>query len=261
MARAAMKRERSDPITGAQPIARNRGGVAASHEPARGIETRRKLLALELAIVFGGILLLTFVARRTIAPPSRSPALLSTPQPTWSRVSTAEPARVSTRWASALAPVPASAPAIWNATKAERVSRIVRDYDELTLMALRGFGAPREGSAPASLALLRQLALIDQEKRRDLAAVLTVRELEDLELQETAAGRLVNQVLGGTSATEDQRRAVFRLQHEFELQFGGSTIATPPSDFEREAARQRTQAQIRTVLGDHLFSSWLTTAQ
>lgn len=140
-------------------------------------------------------------------------------------------------------------------TKAVLVARINRDYDAIRLAALAANTAHGE-AAGGTHAFARQLELLERERRKDLAAVLTPLELEDLELRESPAGHLVSQSLGDTHASDEQRRAVFRLQRAFELEFDGTRAASPTAALEREQAWQRKQEQIREVLGDELFGSW-----
>jgi hypothetical protein len=140
------------------------------------------------------------------------------------------------------------------------MQKIKDDYDELTLAVLGGLGGDENGRAGPSDTLLRQLALLEQERRRDIAATMTPREFEDLELKESAAGRLVDRALKGTNVSDEQRREVFRLQREFELQFDGRREAAPLTYLEREQVRQRTQERIRAVLGEDLFRVWLAAA-
>ncbi len=150
----------------------------------------------------------------------------------------------------------APAPSVLSAeAKAALVARINRDYDAIRLALLAENAAHREAAGDAH-AFGRQLDLLERERRKDLAAVLTSRELEDLELRESPAGHLVTHFLGGTNASEEQRRAVFRLQRAFELAFDGSRPPSPELALEREQARQWMQEQIRAVLGDDLFGSW-----
>lgn len=143
------------------------------------------------------------------------------------------------------------------ADKAARVAKIKHDYDEIRAKSSAEYAAAGTAFPGGLNAFLRQLALLEREKRADLAKVLTARELEDLEMSETTAGQLVDRLLGPTNATVEQRRTVFQLQRAFEDQFALTFDLTPRALFEREAARQRTQEQIRAVLGDDLFGSWL----
>jgi len=143
------------------------------------------------------------------------------------------------------------------AEKAARIAKIKRDYDEIRNKASAEYSAAGAAFPGGLNAFLKQLALLEREKRADYAQVLTPRELEELEMSETSAGNLVDRLLGPTHATVEQRRTVFQLQRGFEDQFALTFDLTPKALFERESARQRTQEQIRAVLGDDLFGSWL----
>ena len=141
--------------------------------------------------------------------------------------------------------------------KAARIEKIKRDYDDIRAKTSADYSAAG-ASFPGGLnAFLRQLALLEREKRADFAAVLSPEELEQLEMKETNAGLLVERLLGSTSATPEQRRAVFRLQLAFEDRFALTFDLTPAALLERETARQQMQQQIRGVLGDELFATWL----
>lgn len=208
-----------------------------------------KIVLIGLPLVFVGLLFLLFVSRPTGAHRVVRPSLATTRSDIESDKLTLRPTSAT---------LTSAAPIRRAATKAERIAQIEDDYDQLTAAILGGLGADAKENAGPSDTFLRQLALLEHEKRRDLAAVLGPREFEELEFKESKAGRRVNRLLGDTSATEDQRRAVFRVQREFELQFDQVYDATPRAYFEREQARQQTQEKIRAVLGEELFGSWVT---
>jgi len=152
-----------------------------------------------------------------------------------------------------------SAPPI-RSTAAERaalVARIKRDYEEMLERFSAEFGAAGKSFPGGLNAYLRQLALLDREKWKDLASVLPSAELEKLQMAETHAGKLVQQWLGKTGATEDQKQAVFQLQRAFDDQFALTFDLSPPALLERERARQETQSRIRETIGDELFGAWL----
>ena len=138
-----------------------------------------------------------------------------------------------------------------------RADKIRRDYDEMTTKFSADFSGAGAAFPGGLSAYLRQLALLQREKHKDLAAILTPRELEDLELRETNAGQTVTRLLGDTAATEEQRRAVFRLQKEFEDRFALVFDLSTPALLAREIERQAVQQKIRPVLGDALFGAWL----
>jgi hypothetical protein len=155
------------------------------------------------------------------------------------------------------APGAAGSAALSVAEKNARVEKIKRDYEEIRGKASAEYSAAGANFPGGLNAFLHQLGLLEREKRADLAKILSPDELENLELRETSAGQLVQRLLGGTNATDEQRRAVFRLQREFEDRFALTFDVAPAALFTREAARQQNQEKIRAVLGDQLFGAWL----
>ncbi len=145
-------------------------------------------------------------------------------------------------------------------TAADRMAwadKIRRDYDEMTTKFSADYSAAGEKFPGGLSAYLRQLALLQREKHKDLAALLTPLELEDLEMRDTNAGQTVTRLLGDTAATEEQRRAVFRLQKEFEDRYSLVFDLSASALFARETERQALQHKIRAVLGDEVFGAWL----
>jgi hypothetical protein len=143
------------------------------------------------------------------------------------------------------------------AEKNAAVARIKGDYADIRNRVTAEYSAAGNAYPGGLNAYLRQLALLERERRADLAAVLSAREFEDLQMRETAAGQLVERLLGGTTASDAQRRAVFREQQRFDDRFAPSFDVTQAALLERERARQQTQERIRGVLGDELFAAWL----
>jgi hypothetical protein len=143
------------------------------------------------------------------------------------------------------------------AEKAARVAQIKRDYDEVRAKAAADYAAAGPAFPGGLNAFLRQLALLERELHADYAAVLTPRELEDLEMRETAAGQLVQRLLSDTAATDDQRREAFRLQRQFDDKFALTFDTAPATLLLRESERQATQEKIRAALGAPLFARWL----
>lgn len=158
------------------------------------------------------------------------------------------------------APVPARPVVAASAApidKAARIAQIKRDYDEIRTKAAADYRAAGAAFPGGLNGFLRQLALLEREKHKDLAAVLSPQELEDLEMRDTHAGQVVQQQLGDTVATDEQRRAVFRLQQSFDDRYALSFDLTPEPLLARERDRVGLQEQIRGVIGDALFASWL----
>lgn len=141
--------------------------------------------------------------------------------------------------------------------KRERIERIKRDYDEVRTRAAADYAAAA-GSFPGGLnAFLRQLALLEREKRADLATVLTPAELDELELAETNAGQTVRRALTGTGATEAQVRTVFRLEREFEDRFALVFDLSPVALLERQRVRDEYDERVFAVLEPADALAWL----
>lgn len=152
---------------------------------------------------------------------------------------------------------PGSAAPLSAEEKRARVERIKRDYDEVRTRAAADYAAAA-GSFPGGLnAFLRQLALLEREKRADLASVLSPSELEELELVETNAGQTVRRALAGTGATEVQVRAVFRLEREFEDRFALVFDLSPAALLERQRVRDEYDARVFAVLEPADALAWL----
>lgn len=141
--------------------------------------------------------------------------------------------------------------------KAAQIKAILHDYEEIQSKMSADYGAAGERFPGGLRAFLRELALIDREKRADLAKVMAPRELEDYEIGTSAAGQKMRAALDGTVATDEQRRAVFRTEQDFNDKFGFTFDLSPQALAVREAARIATQRQVRDILGDALFAGWL----
>lgn len=145
-----------------------------------------------------------------------------------------------------------------DADRLARADKIRRDYDEMTTKFSADYAAAGNAFPGGLSAYLKQLALLQAERRKDLAALLTPNELEELEMRESSAGQTVQKLLSGTAASDEQRRAAFRAQKEFEDRFALTFDLSPAALATREAARQATQQKIRAVLGDEVFGAWLS---
>jgi hypothetical protein len=143
------------------------------------------------------------------------------------------------------------------AEKSARLEKIRADYDEITAKISTDYGVAGDKFPGGVNAFLRQLALLAREKHADLAAFLTPRELEDVEMRDTPAGQAVQRQLGDTAATDEQRRAAFELERMFEDKFALTFDLSPAALLARESDRVATQAKIRDALGDNLFGAWL----
>ena len=138
-----------------------------------------------------------------------------------------------------------------------KVERIKRDYDEVRTRAAADYAAAA-GAFPGGLsAFLRQIALLEREKRADLAAVLPPAELEELELAETHAGQAVRRALAGTGASAAQLRAVFGLEREFEDRFALVFDLSLPALIERQRVRDEHDERVCALLEPADALAWL----
>lgn len=153
------------------------------------------------------------------------------------------------------------APEASAAEKAARVEAIRRDYEELRRKVAGELAAIETATVGDAKVLLRQLALLEGELRADLARVLDAAELEDFELRESTTGVRVTQRLAGATATEAQRRAVFRVQREFDLKHALAFELSAEALAVRERDRRETEQKIRAVLGEELFAAWSSEAR
>jgi hypothetical protein len=210
-------------------------------------------VALAALLVMAGVLALWWRGRTQLA--AAAAELAARKKASAGHVATPPPRAVPSLRARTPEPLPARA--LSPNEKSARIDKIKRDYDEIRAKASADYTAAGAGFPGGLNAFLRQLALLEREMRADFAAVLSPAELEDLEYRETAAGQLVQRLLGNTAAVDAQRRAVFRAQLEFDDRFALTFDTSPPALLERERARQTLQGAIAGLLGsDELFAAW-----
>lgn len=141
------------------------------------------------------------------------------------------------------------------ADKLDAVSRINSDYLELASqiqLEAAGMMLPEDRE---------NLALLEQEKRKDLAAVLSPAELDTMDLYSSTTANVMRRNLAAFQPSESEFRTIFALQREFDEQFarpGG--VGLLPSDDravqERRAAEQKLGEQLRTALGEARYSEF-----
>lgn len=118
--------------------------------------------------------------------------------------------------------------------KIDLVERINADYQDLTRQIetlMEDVTLPEDRAA---------LALLQREKRADLARVLSPEELADYELRRSRTTGALRGALTLMNATESEFRAIYPLQQKFEERF-----STP--DYDGDNWEQRNEAQIQMV--------------
>lgn len=140
------------------------------------------------------------------------------------------------------------------ADKLEAVGRINSDYLELASqiqLEAAGMMLPEDRE---------NLALLEQEKRKDLAGVLTPAELELFDLYSSATANTMRRNLSAFEPSESEFRAIFALQREFDEQFARPGAAGfngfDDRAQERRAAEQKLGEQLRTALGEARYAEF-----
>lgn len=132
--------------------------------------------------------------------------------------------------------------------KMSELDRIAADYDQLT-------SEVRNGAQGILLPEDRaKLAYLDQEKRADIAKLLSPDELLEYDLRSSpSAGQLRNQ-LAAFEPSEDEYRALFKLQQAFDAKYGNSEYLTADQRRERNAGQADLLKQAESVLPPDRFA-------
>ena len=127
--------------------------------------------------------------------------------------------------------------------KMDQMQSIIGDYGELRSQIYSGANGvmlPEDRE---------KLALLEKEQRADLAALLTPQELENYELRSSATANNLRSQLALFNPTEEEFRAIFKLQQAFDEKYGSSNLAYSPDQFrQRQAQQKELQGQIKTVI-------------
>ena len=103
--------------------------------------------------------------------------------------------------------------------------------------------------------------LVETERQRDLAALLTPAEREVLDQHASpTATRLASRMLA-FQATEDEYRALYAIQKSFEQSSAVPANATPGSRIPSIDSQPEFTQQIRAALGETRFADWASSTQ
>lgn len=133
--------------------------------------------------------------------------------------------------------------------KIDMIQRINDDYAEMTAQvraATQGITLPEDRE---------KLALLEREKRTDLAAVLTPQELEDYEMRTSMTAMRLRGAMTYMNATEDEFRTIFRIQQQYDARInppsaGGYSMMTSEMMQQRRTATEEMNARIKAALGE-----------
>ena len=104
----------------------------------------------------------------------------------------------------------------------------------------------------------KKMEFLEKEKRKDLAGLLTPKELEDYEMRTTSTASTVRHRLREFSPSEQEFRSIFALQRQFDLQY---PHPNRQDITEADAIKQRTAAaalenQIKESLGETRYADY-----
>lgn len=135
--------------------------------------------------------------------------------------------------------------------KFDQLQRVETDYNELRQdvnNAARGLMLPEDRE---------KLALLEKEKRADLAKILTPDELNDYLIRSSNTTSRLRMALTAMNATEEEFRAIYQAQVAFDEKYT-LTTGSIPADFirDRQAAQSQVSDQIKLALGDQRFAEY-----
>jgi hypothetical protein len=139
--------------------------------------------------------------------------------------------------------------------KIDLVRRIADDYAEMTgeiRSAMRGVTLPEDRE---------KLALLEREKRADLAAILTPEELADYEMRTSPVTSRLRTALSIMDAGEAEFRAIYKAYEPFKdvlfpTSSGGMTFYGSDLMEKRREATQQIHAQLEAELGADRFGHY-----
>jgi hypothetical protein len=119
--------------------------------------------------------------------------------------------------------------------KTTALNRIESDYNEL-------MGEIRNGAQNMLLAEDREkLAFLEKERRADIAKLLSPDELLEYDLRNSSTASQLRYQLSAFAPTEDEFRAIFKIQQAFDAQYAGGNFQLMTPDQRRQRAEAQTQ--------------------
>lgn len=139
--------------------------------------------------------------------------------------------------------------------KIDLVQRITEDYAEMTgqiRSAMQGVALPEDRE---------KLALLEREKRADLAAVLTPDELADYEMRTSNITMRLRTALTMMDASEAEFRSIYQAHDPFKevlypTSAGGMMYITSDVTEKRREATRQINGQLKKDLGDTRFAQY-----
>ena len=138
------------------------------------------------------------------------------------------------------------------AEKREALIKLEQDYQELQMELQQDAGSFR---MPADQEKLR---FLEEEKKRDMAALLTPEELENYELRQSNTTSQLRWQMTRMNATEEEYRAIFAIRREFDEQYNlsdqfGQRSMSQADWKKRNDAEKAMREQIKAALGEERY--------
>lgn len=136
--------------------------------------------------------------------------------------------------------------------KIDQLQRLEDDYTDMlsaARAATNGITLPEDRE---------KLALLNREKRADLAAILTPEELADYELRTSPTTAYLRRRLGDFDPSEAEFRALFDAQQALNQKFPGGGMDTQTMDMaQRRALQETANAQLLAALGPARYADYV----
>lgn len=136
--------------------------------------------------------------------------------------------------------------------KIDLIERINSDYQEMmsqVRLASQGMMLPEDRE---------KLALLEREKKADLAAILTPQELEAYEMRNSVTTSRLRQAMTLMDATEQEFLTIYRIQQPFTDQINPTGVTFIGADFmqQRQAAMTKAAELTKAALGDARYAEY-----
>ncbi|HXQ82029.1 MAG TPA: hypothetical protein VN775_11990 [Opitutaceae bacterium] len=135
--------------------------------------------------------------------------------------------------------------------KYARVQAILSDYNEL-----KGEIYSAAQGGPMLPEDQEKLAYLEKEQQADIAASLTPDELFEYQIRNSPTAGMLRYSLHAFNPTEDEFRAIFRVQQAFDQQYGSMGPLSPDQQRERQAHKADVAAQVQDILGPDRFAEY-----
>jgi hypothetical protein len=136
--------------------------------------------------------------------------------------------------------------------KLSELNRINSDYNELmseVRNASQGILLPEDRD---------KLAFLEKEKRADIAKLLSPEELLEYDLRSSPTASNLRRQLAIFEPTQDEFRAIFKVQQASDAQFGGGSyeLMTPEQRRQQGNVQKEVTAKLETVLSPERFAEY-----